>query len=100
MKALLFIFIVFSHSLWANEPDSSKSVFQYGFGLHQGFVLVHSQDVRNVKDSYPNGIQIDLSWHQRSKASFNHVVIQKMVKVDQKSCKKTRQRTAQRIQPH
>jgi hypothetical protein len=37
---------------------------------HYGFVLIHSRDVRPVKDSYPYGLSVEVSWHYNSKKAF------------------------------
>jgi hypothetical protein len=33
---------------------------------HLGFVIVHSRDVRSVKDSYPRGLELDIGIHKTS----------------------------------
>lgn len=42
-----------------------------GGAYFQGFVIVHSQDVESVKNSYPQGFQIDLGKHKMSEKVWN-----------------------------
>lgn len=49
-----------------SPPDSSQSIFTLSARIHQGFVLVHSRDIRSIQNSYPTGLDLDLSWHNTS----------------------------------
>jgi len=47
----------------STPSDSLKAVKIFGFKWHQGVVLIHSRNLRPVKNSYPNGLEFDLAWH-------------------------------------
>ncbi len=72
MKDYLYILLLL---LWnvsnAQDEADTKALFNYSLGLHQAFVLVHSESVRPVENSYPRGIQGDVSWQQRSEEAWN-----------------------------
>ena len=41
-----------------------KNPFTIGFKAQYGSIIVHSREVREIKDSYPLGLEVDLSWHK------------------------------------
>lgn len=55
----------------SGDKDTSKVYFLTGLKLHQGFVIIHSKEIRAIKNSYPNGIEFDLAWHSTSKKSWS-----------------------------
>lgn len=48
-----------------------KSVTAIGVRGHYGFVILHSQDIRPIGQSYPWGLSVDVSWHKVSENAFN-----------------------------
>ena len=54
-----------------SELSQEKTLFSYGLSFHKAFILIHSEDVRPIEDSYPTGLQLDLTWQQRSLESWN-----------------------------
>lgn len=62
---------LFSGPLRAGDPgDSTKVVKMLGLRLHQGSVLIHSRDLRPIRNSYPTGLEFDLAWHQVSQRAW------------------------------
>ena len=53
------------------QDDSLKSVTLIGIKAHKGAVLIHSRDLRAIRDSYPSGLEMDLAWHKISQRSWN-----------------------------
>ena len=50
--------------------DSLSSVKLVGLKFHKGSVIIHSRDLRPVKDSYPTGIELNLAWHKVSRNAW------------------------------
>ena len=65
----VFLFsILLGHSQTAT--DSIKSVKLVGLKFHVGSVLIHSRELRPIKDSYPTGLEFDLAWHKLSQRAW------------------------------
>lgn len=63
IRAFLLLPLIFiSHHVFCQVPVSYFSA-----AYHKGFVLVHSKAVRAVKESYPQGFQLDFGKHATSK---------------------------------
>ena len=58
-------------SLYSQENKETGSIFQYGISYHKARILIHNEDLDVVDNSYPNGLQMDLAWQQRSESSWN-----------------------------
>ncbi|MFP4470358.1 MAG: acyloxyacyl hydrolase [Bacteroidales bacterium] len=56
--------------LSAQDKQSGKSYLSLGLRPHYGFVLIHSRDIRYVKDSYPQGLEFDVSWHYSGQKAY------------------------------
>ncbi len=50
--------------------DSVKTRKLIGLKLHYGSVLIHSRDLRPIKDSYPLGASADIAWQFLGKKSW------------------------------
>jgi hypothetical protein len=72
--AVMLLFMLLS-SFKAHATGSEKSgeatPLVIGFRPHYGFVIIHSRKIRPVKDSYPVGAGIELSWHQNSGKAYD-----------------------------
>ncbi len=69
--AMLLVGFFFFQPLRASDPgDSTKTLRLYGLRLHQGSVLIHSRDLRPIRNSYPTGLEFDLGWHQVSQKAW------------------------------
>ena len=55
----------------AKPSDLLKPVVALGIRPHYGFVILHSQDIRPIGQSYPRGLSVDVSWHKTSRNAFN-----------------------------
>ena len=73
MKKQIAILLLICPLLLFSQEDTTlnSTVFILGGGLHQAFVLVHSEDIRPVEHSYPRGIHVDFAWQQRSREAFD-----------------------------
>ena len=72
-RIIIWIFLVgiFPGGMAQEAPsDSSKAVKILGFKFHQGFVLIHSRNLRPVKNSYPRGLELDMVWHYTTRNSW------------------------------
>lgn len=59
MKVGLSVICLLFHVLCGKSQDT-ESYLSLGAQAHYGFIIVHSEDVRSVKDSYPYGVSLDL----------------------------------------
>lgn len=55
------------------EDTTSRPVIHIGIFGHYGFIIPHSQDIRNIADSNPWGITTDLSIHFTDSASWQYL---------------------------
>lgn len=69
-----FLISVFLFSIGFNyaqeNSDSLNSVKLIGLKFHLGSVLIHSRELRPIKDSYPTGGEFDLAWHKISQKAW------------------------------
>ncbi len=54
----------------SSHSDSTKVVKQIGLKVHQGFVLIHSRELRSIRNSYPTGLEFDFAWHKISQKAW------------------------------
>jgi len=72
-NALLFLLlaVVTVSDLEGSTPaDTIKPVKRYGLKIHQGFVLIHSRELRPIRNSYPTGLELDLAWQKVSQKAW------------------------------
>ena len=70
-RLLIFIILASIATGFAQEnSDSLKTVKLVGLKFHVGSVLIHSRELRPIKDSYPTGLEFDLAWHKISKKAW------------------------------
>jgi len=68
---LLFLFFLsYQLAFGTTPPDSTRFTRQIGLKLHQGFVIIHSRDLRPIRNSYPNGLELDFAWHNTSQKAW------------------------------
>lgn len=67
MLACGFVCIASLETLYGQ--DSSKLVF--GAEGHHGFIIIHSRDVRSVKNSYPFTGNLNINWQTLDKKNWN-----------------------------
>lgn len=58
-------------SLAAQDVGESEARIYYEGRLHHGFIIVHSQDIRAVEDSYPWGMEVDMGWQKFGAKPWN-----------------------------
>lgn len=70
---LFSILIFFSPGvISASTSDENPRVPRaLGVKPHYGFIILHSEDLYPVKDSYPYGLGLELSWHYDSKKAYD-----------------------------
>jgi hypothetical protein len=68
---LTMMFSCFNVLAHGSEKTGEATPLVIGLRPHYGFVLIHSRDIRPVKDSYPVGAGIELSWHQNSGKAYD-----------------------------
>lgn len=71
MRCFLIIGFVLLSLMVKPSEDSLKPSFAVGIRPHYGFVILHSQDIRPIGQSYPWGLSVDVSWHITSRKAFN-----------------------------
>lgn len=70
MRCFLIIGIILMSLAAKPSEDSLKPAFAVGVRPHYGFVILHSQDIRPIGQSYPWGLSIDVSWHKVSEKAY------------------------------
>ena len=69
--AVLF-FCSSAKGIAAISSDSiSHNPFVLGLRQHYGFVIIHSREIRAIKDSYPTGTELTASWQKMDKKSWD-----------------------------
>lgn len=69
---LFLIFLVSGASQFLfGQGDSSGGAFYLESRLSHGFIIIHSQDVAAVKNSYPWGFEFDLGWISTSESAWH-----------------------------
>lgn len=53
-----------------NADKRDSSLFVVGLRQHYGFIIIHSRELRPIKDSYPFGTELTLNWHLMDKKSW------------------------------
>lgn len=69
----LFTFLFFvlaSEFIFCNVPDSTKAVKLIGLKGHTGFILIHSKQLRHIRNSYPVGLEFDFAWQKVSQKAW------------------------------
>ncbi|MEN8251247.1 MAG: acyloxyacyl hydrolase [Bacteroidota bacterium] len=71
---LIIILILLASPIYATNfrQDSVKYPFTIGVKSHYGFIIIHSRAIREIKDSYPIGFEIDFSWHQNGQKQWDN----------------------------
>jgi hypothetical protein len=73
LLASLFLFPFF---LFAQEGDGeqhSPTAVNLGLTTHWGFIIPHSSTIRDVADSNPRALELDLSWHFTSRQAWSYL---------------------------
>jgi hypothetical protein len=73
LTAILLVMLLscFNALAHGNEKSGEATPLVIGLRPHYGFVIIHSQDIRPVEDSYPFGAGFEISWHQNTRKAFN-----------------------------
>ena len=51
--------------------QKKQNLFVLGLRQHYGFILIHSKDLRTIKNSYPIGTELSFNWHKIDQESWN-----------------------------
>lgn len=70
LMLVLFFMKIFAVPLFSANQDSTRFPFMIGVRPQYGFIIIHSKDIVPVKDSYPFGLSLDLSWHFNSQKAY------------------------------
>lgn len=71
IPALIVVALLSFQGIAQNGDPEKKSIFQTSLGFHKAKVLIHNKDLQVVKNSAPNGLQIDLAWQYRNEEAWN-----------------------------
>ena len=55
---------------YKNDVDS-ENVFSLGIKQHCGFIIIHSRDIRAIKNSYPIGAEFNFNWKRIDQKSWD-----------------------------
>ncbi|MBT8220570.1 MAG: acyloxyacyl hydrolase [Bacteroidia bacterium] len=69
---LMFVLVtmITPAGLSGQDTVANRPLKEIGLKLHQGFVLVHSRELRPIEDSYPTGLELNLAWHKTSEKAW------------------------------
>ncbi|NNE28549.1 MAG: acyloxyacyl hydrolase [Saprospiraceae bacterium] len=65
------ILFLFQNGISAQEGKIINGSKVLGLRVHQGSVLIHSEDVRPIQNSFPTGLEFDLTWHKTTDQAWN-----------------------------
>jgi hypothetical protein len=68
----IFILLTYSNTTARHKQDSIKYPFTIGIRPHYGYILLHSKKIREIKNSYPLGFEVDFSWHKNGLKHWNN----------------------------
>ena len=74
---IVFFWILFFNSVQGRELDfiksdtTSQDLFVLGLRQHYGFIIIHSKDLRAIKNSYPIGTELNFNWYKIDQESWN-----------------------------
>ena len=76
MKPILIIILLcsFIQSSGTNTLKSdtlSKHIFSLDIKEHYGFIIIHSEEIRAIKNSFPTGTELNFNWQKIDEKSWN-----------------------------
>ena len=69
----IILFGTSTHAAPTPEADTTRNAINLGVYGHYGFIIPHAQDIRDVADSNPWGIAVDLSVHFTSRRAWQYL---------------------------
>ncbi|MDD3130856.1 MAG: acyloxyacyl hydrolase [Bacteroidales bacterium] len=72
MKSLMLSMFLMLANLVAAQTHRAHSPTPFAVGLqaHAGFIILHSQDIRPIGQSYPRGIALETIWHYNTPNAY------------------------------
>lgn len=67
---LLPAFLLCFSAYTQNNAGINKTYPYYSARMHQGYVLIHSRDLRPIENSFPTGLELDIGWHRASEEAW------------------------------
>ena len=72
--SLLLLLISLHATAQKSLSDTSRSTaITLGLHGHYGFIIPHSSEVREISDSYPRGVELDVSFHFTDSAAWQYL---------------------------
>ncbi|MEE2953793.1 MAG: acyloxyacyl hydrolase [Bacteroidota bacterium] len=69
------ISLYFCTSIYAdpifNTDSSTNNMFSVSIQQHYGFIIIHSTEIRAIKNSYPTGTELNFNWQKMDQKSWN-----------------------------
>ena len=75
--AIIFaiISLCFNNNIQANyilnNDTISNNMFSVAMHQHYGFIIIHSTEIRAIKDSYPTGTELTFNWQKMNQKSWD-----------------------------
>ena len=72
-KFILLLVILNFYNANAINNLSEKNInniFSYSIKSQYGYIIIHSQEIRSIKNSYPKGVELNLNWLKNSKKTW------------------------------
>ena len=61
---LLYSFIQSSGTNILKSDTLSKHIFSLDVREHYGFIIIHSEEIRAIKNSFPIGTELNFNWQK------------------------------------
>lgn len=68
----IFILLVSPFNAIGQKQDLEKNPFTIGLKPQYGSIIIHSREVREIKDSNPIGMEVDFSWHKNKQKQWDN----------------------------
>jgi len=68
----IFILLVGPYKATGQNEGLEKYPFTIGLKPHYGNIIIHSREIRDIKDSYPLGLEVDFSWHKNKQKQWDN----------------------------
>merc|ERR1711991_1184210 len=72
-KFILLLVILNFYNANAINNLSEKNInniFSYSIKSQYGYIIIHSQEIRSIQNSYPKGVELNLNWLKNSKKTW------------------------------
>jgi len=72
LRLIVFVTLIYHCPIVCGQTEESDKIAynSLGFKSQYGFIIIHSKSIREIRDSYPWGLELDMNWHYNNKKSW------------------------------